>query len=79
MWFWDHDTPTTKKKRTIYASSLMRRRALKWIQFLLKEFLDNKEDDEDIFANYKKFQKKIRITFGTTNDKEYAIRVIKTL
>ena len=79
MWFWDHDTPTIEGKRTVYASSLMRGRALKWIQPLLKEFLDNKEDDEGIFANYKKFQKKIRMTFGTTNDKEYAIRVVKTL
>ena len=78
IWFWDHNTPIIKGKCIIYIFNLMCERIFKWIQLLLKEFLNNKKNDEGIFANYKKFQKKIRMIFGTINDKEYAIKIIKT-
>ena len=55
----------------------MREQALKWIQPLLKEFLEKDKDSEGFFENFRKFLAKIRMTFGTTNDKEYAIRIIK--
>ena len=79
MWFWDHNTPSAGEKRSVYASNLMRGRALKWIQPLLKEFLEKDKDNEGLFENFGKFLAKIRMTFGTTNDKKYAIKVIKTL
>ena len=78
MWFWDHNTLSAEKKRSVYALSLMRGRALKWIQPLLKKFLKKDKDSEGLFKNFGKFLAKIRITFRITNDKEYAIKVIKT-
>ena len=56
----------------------MRGRALKWIQPLLKEFLEKDKDSEGLFENFGKFLAKIRMTFGIINNKEYAIRVVKT-
>ena len=69
---------SVEKKRFIYILNLMRRRALKWIQFLLKEFLKKNKNNKGLFENFENFLAKIRIIFGIINNKEYTIRIIKT-
>ena len=43
----------------------------------MNKFLNNKKNDENIFINYKKFQKKIKIVFDIMNNKKYIIKIIK--
>ena len=71
-------------QQTLFATTLMRGRAQKWVKPFLKRYFDDPEDNEnqDVrhwMEKFPFFVKKIQQVFGSTNDQEVAIRIVQNL
>ena len=66
-------------QKTAFAATFMRGRAGRWIKPGLKSFLENREDEEEIFGKFATFKEHIRRTFGISNEKMVAERTVQHL
>ena len=71
--------PLQEEKKTMLAVSYLRGRAQHWFKPTLRKFLDDQEDDDDLFAQFSNFKKEIRRVFGETNEEMAAVRIIQHL
>jgi hypothetical protein len=77
MYFLFNNTATQAKG--VFAASFLRGRAQHYVKPLLTLYLEDRTDKEGIFGNFKKFKEYMRDVFGTTNEKNAAVRVIQSL
>ena len=68
----------SKKKKTLFAITYLRERAQHWMQFKLAEYLNNsKKNKNEMFDDYKFFEKKFRRIFDVSNEKQTTKRIIQ--
>lgn len=66
-------------KKTLFASTFLRGRAEKWLKPNLRKYLDDEEDEDNLFADFDNFKTEIRRIFGTSNEEQTAERNIQHL
>ena len=71
--------PVPDNKKTLFAATYMRGRAQHWIKPMLRKFMEDGDDTDDMFSNYKDFRDGIRKIFGISNEEQTAVRVIQHL
>ena len=60
----------SKRKRTLFAIIYLHEKAQRWMQFRLIEHLnDDDEDENDMFDDFKFFEKKLKKIFDISNEK----------
>ena len=66
-------------QRALVATSYLKGKAEDWAQPLVKAYLVDKDDDEDIFGSFEKLVKGLNDVFGLTTQKEVAERALLDL
>ena len=67
------------ERKSLFATTYMRGRAQHWIKPFLGKFLQDHEDEDEIFGNFNNFKTEIKRIFGISNEKATAVRVIQHL
>jgi hypothetical protein len=70
---------TPVEKKTIFSTTFMKGKALRWMRPKIRSFLSEGEDPEHIFSEFSAFTHAIRRVFGETNEEEVAAKRIRSL
>ena len=66
-------------KKTLFAATYLRGRAQHWFRPLLRAYMDDNKDEDELFKDFKNFKGEIRRIFGTSNEVQNAVRMVQTL
>ena len=66
-------------KQILFAFIFFRKKAKRWLKSNLRKYLDDEENEDDIFSNFDNFKKKIRRIFDIFNEKQTVERNIQHL
>ena len=77
VYFIFYSTPENKK--TLFAASLLKGKALRWFKPSVRKHIDDNKDPDQMFSRFENFKEQIRRIFGPSNEESTAERAIQHL
>ena len=68
-----------EKKKIMLAVSYLHKRAQHWFKSVLRRYLDDHDNDEELFIKFNNFKKEIHCVFSEINKKMTAVHYIQHL
>ena len=69
----------SEEKKIMLAVSYLHRKAQHWFKLILRKYLDDHNDDEELFIKFDNFKKEIHHVFSEINEKMTAVCYIQHL